>query len=294
MNWLHKNNYNVLPLTTIVAKLKANSKLPNKTVGISFDDAYKTIYSNALPILKKYNFHFTLFISPKYIPSSSTTASSYMSWPLINKIPKALITLANHAYSHHHMISLTAKEIRNEIVKANNIIINKTGVKPTLFAYPYGEYSKKIINIVKEIGFAAAFSQTSGSNDNHSNLYTLQRFPINNSYYSIKRFNMITQTKALNLTRNIPATVVIKNQNPKIQFTLHTRSISNLNCYPSSGGTVRLIKNKKNQYTINLAQSFKTGRNKINCTAKDMHRNIYWRGLFFYIKKHNPEKTHDS
>jgi poly-beta-1,6-N-acetyl-D-glucosamine N-deacetylase len=293
MYWLHKHHYHVLPLTDIVNRLKNNEQLPNKTIGISFDDTYKSVYTNALPLLKKYNFPFTLFISPKFIPSSSATKSNHISWSQINSIPKTLVTLGNHTYSHPHMIELSANARKTEINQAEKIIFKKTGVKPTLFAYPYGEYSAAIMTTLKNMGFAAAFSQTSGSNDSHSNMYSLQRFPINDAYHSKQRFNTITQTKALDITLGTPSTIVINRLKPQITFTLNSKAIANFNCYPASGGTVNLIKNKNNLYTINLKKSFTTGRNKINCTAQDSKRKIYWRGLFFYIKD-NTNKVHNT
>ena len=53
IEYLVNNNFNVLPLTQLVMFLKNNKKIPNKSVFITIDDAYKSFYKYGFPILKK-------------------------------------------------------------------------------------------------------------------------------------------------------------------------------------------------------------------------------------------------
>ena len=54
IEYLVKNNYTVWPLSKIVQYLSQNKELPQKCVSITMDDAYKSVYTKAYPLLKKY------------------------------------------------------------------------------------------------------------------------------------------------------------------------------------------------------------------------------------------------
>lgn len=65
MKFLSKH-YNVMTLSQLISRLKSKS-LPGNSVAITFDDAYKDIYTNAFPILKKYGLPATVFVCADYI-----------------------------------------------------------------------------------------------------------------------------------------------------------------------------------------------------------------------------------
>ena len=55
------NNYTVLTVDQIVDNLIQNKDFANKTIGLTIDDAFKSIYTKAWPILKKSELPFTIF-----------------------------------------------------------------------------------------------------------------------------------------------------------------------------------------------------------------------------------------
>lgn len=62
MEYLRKH-YHIVSLQEVVSLMKANQKIPKRTVAITFDDGYKDTYTNAYPILKKYNIPATIFLT---------------------------------------------------------------------------------------------------------------------------------------------------------------------------------------------------------------------------------------
>ena len=75
-----------------------------------------------------------------------------------------------------------------------SIFKKELGKNSDFFSYPFGEYSLEFKEIVKSLGFKYAFGQHSGVMDETKDLYELPRFPINEKYGEIKRFNSITKT----------------------------------------------------------------------------------------------------
>ena len=53
-------HHTVLPLTEIVAAIKAGKSLPANALAITFDDGYKNILTNGHPILRRYDFPYTI------------------------------------------------------------------------------------------------------------------------------------------------------------------------------------------------------------------------------------------
>ena len=57
---MKKNGYKTIDFNEI-------EKKESKTIIITFDDGYKDVFYNALPILKKYNFKATCFLVTSFI-----------------------------------------------------------------------------------------------------------------------------------------------------------------------------------------------------------------------------------
>ena len=60
---LKSGPYTVLPVVEIVSKIKSGTPLPDRTVGITVDDGFKSVYQEAWPRFKRANLPFTVFVS---------------------------------------------------------------------------------------------------------------------------------------------------------------------------------------------------------------------------------------
>lgn len=67
-----KRNFSVLPLSRATELLKNGKDWPNSPLVISFDDGYRDIYLNALPILEKYGLPAVVFVSTQKVEEGSS------------------------------------------------------------------------------------------------------------------------------------------------------------------------------------------------------------------------------
>ena len=88
------------------------------------------------------------------------------------------------------------KFIKEDIETANKIFNEKIGYVPSLFSYPFGEYSEFMRDYISK-NFTYAFGQHSGVIDVNKEKFQLPRFPINENYGEIKRFTSIIKTYPL-------------------------------------------------------------------------------------------------
>ncbi|WP_258865582.1 polysaccharide deacetylase family protein [Helicobacter sp. MIT 99-5507] len=91
-----------------------------------------------------------------------------------------LMTLGHHTYSHPIFNNINDEEIKQDILKANNVFNNHFGFIPKHFAYPFGgriEVSKKHFELIKNIGFKSATTTRHGSifDEHKTHLYSLPR-----------------------------------------------------------------------------------------------------------------------
>jgi len=61
--------------------------------------------------------------------------------------------IGNHGYSHAHHAELSYEQNLNEIKKAEQVIENIIGVKTTLFAPPYGEFSEQTVKAANSLNY---------------------------------------------------------------------------------------------------------------------------------------------
>ena len=60
---IKENDFNVLSLKDFLDILLNKKKIPKKTLIITIDDAFRSFYDFGFPLLKKYNFPFSVFVS---------------------------------------------------------------------------------------------------------------------------------------------------------------------------------------------------------------------------------------
>ena len=95
------------------------------------------------------------------------------------------------------MPDLSIDEVKKEIEISNKIFLKELGEIPSLFAYPYGETSNEIIDLIKNYKFKVAFGQHSGIINETSNMYYLPRFSLNEKYGEIDRVKFAASSKGL-------------------------------------------------------------------------------------------------
>jgi peptidoglycan/xylan/chitin deacetylase (PgdA/CDA1 family) len=106
---LKRKRYNILPINEIVQKINDRKKLPDFTVGISIDDAYRSVYEKAWPLLREAKIPFTLFISTDVVDRQAT---GYMSWNQIRELKSAGVTIGSQTKSHKHLPLISIEDVK--------------------------------------------------------------------------------------------------------------------------------------------------------------------------------------
>ena len=234
---LEDNKFHFVDPKNFENELK-NNKTQRKIL-LTIDDGFESFYKNAWPILKRKKIPFILFVSTREVG-----AFNYMTWDQIREISKEeFVEIGNHSHTHEYLVDENKEIIINDIKKSISIFNKELGKNSEFFSYPFGEYSLEFINIIKSLKFKYAFGQHSGVMDETKDLYTLPRFPINEKYGEVKRFNSLTKTLPFKYTNIIPEEkYLLQSKNPpkvKINFFKNIKNLKSVNCYSNEGNKWR-------------------------------------------------------
>ena len=255
-----------------------------KKILLTIDDAFSSFYNNAWPYLKKNKIPFILFVSTEHIGKTG-----YMTWSQIKEIENEEFGfIGNHSHSHDYLINFTFDEFKSDIDKSIKIFTNNLGYNPRYFSYPFGEYSLKQKNYIKN-KFDIAFGQHSGVIDINKDFYELPRFPINEKYGDLDRFKFLLNLYPLEYKSiSIKDMLILEKNNPPkfhIKFFKEQTNLKNINCFSNEGGDWKdtNIKLEEEKLYIILKEKFKPRRGRINCSLKE-NETWKWLGLQFVIK----------
>lgn len=163
--------YTFLTPSDIADVLDGIKNLPDKPVVLTFDDGYKDFYTDAFPILRKYNVK-----SSEYIVSGFLGRPNYMTETELKEISKSrLVEIGAHTVHHLALTGLPENAVKNEIEQSKIQIESIIGESVTTFAYPYGFFDINTVQIAKKEGFRTALSTIPGSEIGNYNRFYVNR-----------------------------------------------------------------------------------------------------------------------
>jgi peptidoglycan/xylan/chitin deacetylase (PgdA/CDA1 family) len=144
----------VVVCLSIVSAVAGPEPIPDKVVVLTFDDSKASQYTVVRPLLKKYGFGATFFISEGF--TFRTNKEEYLTWEQIAELHQDGFEIGNHTRDH---MSLTKDNLPklNEQVKAINAQCAAHGIPtPTSFAYPGNTIDPAAIPMLADLGFRFA------------------------------------------------------------------------------------------------------------------------------------------
>ncbi|MBZ0165167.1 MAG: polysaccharide deacetylase family protein, partial [Candidatus Omnitrophica bacterium] len=147
-----------------------NEPLSRKTVVLTFDDGYADNYTNAFPLLKKYNFPATFFISTEKVG-----LPGYVTWDQLREMAAAGISIGSHAVRHEYLPDLSRQRIIEEVRESRRILEQQLGMPVLNFSYPVGGFNDEIKSLVRQAGYQSAVTTNRGFDRFNHDVFELNR-----------------------------------------------------------------------------------------------------------------------
>lgn len=282
LNFLEENDFHVWPLREIIQHLRSQSPIPDKTIAITIDDAYASVYQVAFPILKKRNLPFTVFVATDPVDYKNP---GYMGWKQLREMVKSGVDIENHSRTHEHFVDQKKNEsrfewlqrIENDVLYASRRIHDELNIKPKFFAYPYGEYNLPVAAILENLGYIS-FGQHSGPLGEKSNMNFLPRFPLSESYADLDNFRDKILSLPLPKKEVKPLEIVTQSARPELEIELDSNVVQarDLRCYSSNQGPLDVTSKGQGKVSIQAKKPFTTRRGRYNCTMSAGAGRYYW------------------
>ena len=191
MRFLREKGYRVITLDDLFEFLQFRRQIPARSVVITFDDGWRSVYDLAWPILKKYGYPATLFVYTDLIVGSTET----LSWEQVRELSRNGFDIQCHSKTHRYLGRKERKEsfrdyfeaVRKEIAESSRIIRKHTGREVKYLAYPYGDTNALVAAMTRQEGFRLAFTVERESAPFFSNDYRVSR-PMIYGSYTLKDF----------------------------------------------------------------------------------------------------------
>lgn len=191
MVWMRRLGYSGLAVRDLVPYLRGERQ--GKVFGITFDDGYRNVYQNAMPVLDELRFTATNYFVARQLggsnvwdaqkgiaPSALMSADEMRAWNLAGH------EVGCHTLDHVHLSELSPELAEYQIVQAKRELEEALGAPVTAFCYPYGNETPAIRAMVQRAGYCNATTTVRGLARRSDDLYGIPRVPISRSTHILR------------------------------------------------------------------------------------------------------------
>lgn len=184
MSYLDAYGYTPITVTHFVQS-RANSEgvLPERPVILTFDDGFADFLTHAIPILQKYNFTATLYVSTAFLDGTSLWLSRegeskrrMLTRGELRQIDTYGIECGGHSHRHPQLDMLPSHVAQEEIVTCKDSLEQILGHEVYSFAYPFGYYTSQIRQFVHDAGYTSACAVLHMMSSEQTDPFALARF----------------------------------------------------------------------------------------------------------------------
>lgn len=170
---LREAGYHTVTAPQLWAALNSRAELPDHPIVLTFDDGYADAYQNAMPLLLRYGFTGTFFITVNLVGRPG-----YVTWDQVRAMSAAGMDIESHAMDHVSMAKRAVASLRSQFADSRQILSERTGTDVRFFAYPAGEYGDAAIAAAAAAGYSGAFLKNGGALQSPEWAFMLRRLRI--------------------------------------------------------------------------------------------------------------------
>ncbi|MFH0762822.1 MAG: polysaccharide deacetylase family protein [Candidatus Omnitrophota bacterium] len=177
MRFLKAHRYNVITLEKLADLIRQKKKIPYKTIAITFDDGYRDNFTNAFPILKKYELAATAFVIVEEVGDLS---KNKLTWGQIKQMrDSGIFEIGSHALGPEPLVNIKSEEeLARQIFDSRRLLQERLGGEVNVFSYPEGGFNQKIRQLVIAAGYKAAAATHPGRDYPDDDIFALKRLRI--------------------------------------------------------------------------------------------------------------------
>ncbi len=170
--------YTTISLYDLQANLWEGAPLPEKSVVITFDDAYRDNYTNAFPLLQERGMIATIFVVTDFMDEERP---AYLTWDMAREMLAAGISIESHGRNHISLKNQSPDYLVWQALGSLETIQYELGVRPRFVSYPAGEFDDQTVAIFESANYWAGFTTIQGATHSTDDLFRLHRVRVRNT-----------------------------------------------------------------------------------------------------------------
>ena len=202
MQYIRDNGLTVISMEEFLEWRFGRRELPARCVLITLDDGWRSVYTDAYPILREFGFPFTLFLYPDFL----TGRGNSLSVEMVREMMKNGATIGSHSLTHPYPSEWKAAAAQGD--EANVAFIDEQLGKSreklsqlfgpiTTFCYPGGYHTPVMLERMPSYGYTAAFTVVPGKVTDDEPAWQIHRYMIFGTDESVFRRAMDFRTAQL-------------------------------------------------------------------------------------------------
>ena len=153
------------------------NKLPQKAVVITFDDGYADNYYSALPLLLKYGFKATFFISVAYFGENGMMGGTE-----VGELLKAGMEIGSHGMGHELLTGFNEFDLSRELKESKRHLSERFSITTDFFSIPRGYLPRALPRLARSAGYKGICTSCPGFNIDRTDPFALRRFPVRSTW----------------------------------------------------------------------------------------------------------------
>ncbi len=179
--------------------LRGGANLSRPMATVTFDDAYRSVYDAAAPIMDElgcpggFCFATTDFVGtdrsfPWDSDDSIRRSFSVMSWEQLANLQKRGWVIGGHTATHPRLADCDESQLQGELGSSLTALRTQLGVEDVPMAYPFGkreDISAEGLRMIQASGYSACFSNFGGENFPPTPLHEIRRIDIGGAHNTL-------------------------------------------------------------------------------------------------------------
>jgi peptidoglycan/xylan/chitin deacetylase (PgdA/CDA1 family) len=168
--FMARHRYRVLSLAELVDHMEHGQPIERRSVAMTFDDGYEETASVAAPLLRRFGFCATVFVTPTEIG-----LPGFMTWDQLQAVVRDGVVVGSHTLHHTYLPLASSQQVTQELVESKQTLERRLGRRIELLSYPIGGFTPEIQAIAKASGYRAACTTNRARSRMAHDLFALRR-----------------------------------------------------------------------------------------------------------------------
>lgn len=179
LKYLADAGYHVTTLDDLLYAVAQGRELPVKPVILTFDDGYEDNYTNAFPLLQKYDMVGHFFVISDFV---NQERPGYMTWPQIEEMAAAGQRFGSHSRDHPSLKGQSDDHLIWQALGGKEALEEHLGQHPRWISYPAGQYDDRTIAVYESAGYWGGLTTQQGATHTLDDIFELKRVRVRGSH----------------------------------------------------------------------------------------------------------------